>query len=385
MRRIFYLSWAEVLHIVRDRATLMQVIIGPLIQLLLLGSVATFSIHNIPMTVTDFDHTPSSRELISHFAASKNFSIIGQTQSLDVVNEQMLRGTITMALTIPHDFEKDLVRTGSAQVEVSVNAEKGAAAGLVVAYASRIFSQESADLGSELRPTNVVVQSQSEPSPPPIRVAPHFDVQERYWYNPTLNYRHYMVPGILVLIVTVFGTLLTAQNIAREKELGTLEQLNVTPITRFQFIAGKLLPLWGFVIADLVVGLIAGHLIFGMPINGNPILLLICGSLYFVVALSIGLIISTVVDTQQQAMFVTFFTLMVYNLMSGLFTPIDSMPQWIQDLSLLNPVRHFVTISRALLVKGAGLSDIATPLLALVGFAAVTLPLAIRQYKKRNA
>src|SRR5579872_3819701 len=220
MRRILYLSWAEVLHIVRDRATLGQVVLGPLIQLLLLGSVATFSIHNIPMIVSDFDHTPSSRELISHFAASKNFSIIGRTQSLDEVNEQMLRGTITMALIIPHDFEKDLVRTGSAQVEVSVNAEKGAAAGLVVAYASRIFSQESADLGSELRPANIGVQSHSEPSPPPIRVAPHFDVKERYWYNPTLNYRHYMVPGILVLIVTVFGTLLTAQNIAREKELG---------------------------------------------------------------------------------------------------------------------------------------------------------------------
>src|SRR5262249_43987586 len=178
---------------------------------------------------------------------------------------------------------------------------------------------------------------------------PTIDLRTRSWYNPTLNYRDYMVPGILVALVTLIGTLLTAQNIAREKELGTLEQLNVTPITRGQFIAAKLLPFWVLGIIDLAIGLVVGVLAFSIPVRGSLLLLFGAASIYLVVALAIGLWISTVAETQQQAMFVTFFVMNVYLLMSGLFTPIDSMAPWVQVVSQANPVRHFVTISRAIL------------------------------------
>jgi ABC-2 type transport system permease protein len=194
-----------------------------------------------------------------------------------------------------------------------------------------------------------------------------------------------MVPGILVALVTMIGTLLTAQNIAREKEMGTLEQLNVTPITKAEFITAKLLPFWVLALLDLALGLIVARVAFGVPMRGSLILLFAAAGLYLVVALAIGLWISTLVETQQQAMFVTFFILMIYLLMSGLLTPIDSMPHWVQLASELNPVRHFVTIARSVLMKGAGLTEILRPLGILMAYAVVVLTFSIRQYRKRTA
>jgi ABC-2 type transport system permease protein len=197
-----------------------------------------------------------------------------------------------------------------------------------------------------------------------------------------MDYTHYMVPGILVALVTIVGTLLTAQNIAREKELGTLEQLNVTPITRGQFIAGKLLPFWVLGLVDLGLGLTVGYLVFDIPIRGSLLLLFGVAGVYLLVALGVGLWVSTLVETQQQAMFVSFFIINIYLLMSGLFTPIDSMAPWVQVATQINPVRHFVAISRAILVKGAGPAEIARPFLILAVTAVVVLTFAVRQHRK---
>jgi ABC-2 type transport system permease protein len=285
-----------------------------------------------------------------------------------------------MVLTIPHDFERDLVRTHAAAVQLVVNAEKGMAAGIVQYYASLILTRYAAELAPALGRGSSLSPGVERA---PRRGAPQIDVRTRAWYNPTLDYRHYMVPGILVALVTLIGTLLTAQNIAREKELGTLEQLNVTPITRGQFIAGKLLPFWVLGMFELAAGLLLGRVVFGVPVLGSPVLLLAVSAVYLVAALGVGLWISTIVETQQQAMFVTFFIMMIYLLMSGLFTPIDSMPKWVQAVAELNPVRHFVAISRAVLVKGAGLREIQRPFLILAVFAGVVFSLAVRQYSKR--
>jgi ABC-2 type transport system permease protein len=372
IRRILFLARAEVLHVVRDRATLAQVLIVPIVQLLILSNAATFQILNTATYVVDLDRTSTSRGLITRFAASGHFQVTGQSASLDLANEALLRGDVTMVLTIPSQFERDLVRDGAAPIELSVNAEKGSAAGIVQSYAARIVAAYSAELSRVAKAA-------------PIRGDARIDVRTRSWYNQTLNYKHYMVPGILVALVTLIGTLLTAQNIAREKELGTLEQLNVTPITRGQFIAAKLLPFWVLGLIDLGIGLLVGWLVFGVPMRGSVLLLFGSAALYLVVALAIGLWISTLVETQQQAMFVTFFIMNVYLLMSGLFTPIDSMAPWVQVVSQLNPVRHFVTIARAILIKGAGLAEIARPLIILVVYGAVMLTLAVRQYSKRTA
>ena len=380
MRRILALAWTEVLHVVRDKATLAQVLLIPFIQLLVLANAATFEIRDTPLYVVDQDHTSASRGLVTRFAASGNFTIAGASPSPVLANERLLAGDVTMVLTIPHDFERDLIRTHVAAVQLVVNAEKGMAAGIVQYYASRILTRYAEELAPEVGQGS---PASAGPGTAPRRGAPRIDVRTRAWYNPTLDYRHYMVPGILVALVTLIGTLLTAQNIAREQELGTLEQLNVTPITRGQFIAGKLLPFWVLGMFELAAGLVLGRLVFGVPMLGSPFLLLGVSAVYLVAALGIGLWISTIVETQQQAMFVTFFIMMIYLLMSGLFTPIDSMPRWVQIVAELNPVRHFVAISRAVLVKGAGLREIERPLLILGVFAGVVFSLAVRQYSKR--
>jgi ABC-2 type transport system permease protein len=250
----------------------------------------------------------------------------------------------------------------------------------VQAYATSITAAYASELDASLRGTAV-----GAPDAPPRRGAPRIDVRLRSWYNQDLDYRHYMVPGILVALVTMIGTLLTAQNIAREKEMGTLEQLNVTPITKAEFITAKLLPFWVLGLLDLALGLIVGRVVFGVPMRGSLLLLFAAAGIYLVVALAIGLWVSTIVETQQQAMFVTFFILMIYLLMSGLLTPIDSMPHWVQLLSELNPVRHFVTIVRAILMKGAGFAEIVRPLGILVVYAMAVLMMSIRQYSKRTA
>ncbi len=384
MRRILFLARAEVLHVVRDRATLAQVLIFPIVQLLILSNAATFAIRDTPAYVVDFDRTTLSRNLVNRLTASGHFRIVGQSASLDQAYEELLRGRVTIVLAIPMRFEERLVRTGTAPVQIEVNAEKGSAAGVVQSYAMQILAAYSAELGVELRPMEEMARSVRADAPP-IRGRGFLEITNRMRYNATLNYQHYMVPGLLVGLVTLVATLLSAQNIAREKELGTLEQLNVTPLTRGQFIAAKLLPFWILGMLDLAIGLAAGRLFFGVPIRGGLLLLFGSAAIYLVAALAIGLWISSLVDTQQQAMFVTFFIMNVYLLMSGLFTPIDSMAKWVQTASLANPVRHFVTIARAILVKGAGAAEIAQPLAILAGSAAIVLTLAIRQYSKRTA
>jgi ABC-2 type transport system permease protein len=377
MRRILYLAQAEVLHILRDHILLAQVLVVPVVQLLILSNAATFEIRNTPIHVVDLDRSTASRGVVNRLAANGHFQIVDTTPSTDRADERLVEGSATIAVVIPHDFETSLVRTGVGQVQLVVNAEKGSAAGIVQSYASQVLTNYAAGLKRPALPTSVG-RVLSDP-------APRIDVRVRPLYNTTQNYKHYMVPGILVALMTLIGTLLSAQNIAREKELGTLEQLNVTPITRGEFIVAKLMPFWVLGLIELSLGLLVGKLVFGIPMRGSVPLLFGVAGVYLVVALGIGLWISALVDTQQQAMFVTFFIVNVYLLMSGLFTPVDSMAPWVQTVSVINPVRHFVTISRAILMKGAGLPEIAQPFLILAGTAAVVLLFAVRQYRKQAA
>jgi len=385
LRHTLVLARAEVLHVVRDRATLVQIVVLPLIQLLVLSYVATFAIKRSPVYVVDADRTSTSRGVVRRLGASGLFDVVGQSASPDSADDAMLRGRVTLIVTIPHDFERSLVRDASAPIHLDVNAEKGSAAGIVQSYATRILASYSDELNAEIHPTYRLARDVSSTVAPPARGFGRIETRIHDLYNPTLDYKHYMVPGILVALVTMIGTLLTAQNIAREKEMGTLEQLNVTPITKAEFITAKLLPFWVLGLLDLALGLIVGRLVFGVPMRGSLLLLFGAAGVYLIVALAIGLWVSTVVETQQQAMFVTFFILMIYLLMSGLLTPIDSMPRWVQLLSELNPVRHFVTITRDVLMKGSGLADLVRPLGILVVYAVVVLGLSIRQYSKRTA
>jgi ABC-2 type transport system permease protein len=281
----------------------------------------------------------------------------------------MLARKAGIIVSIPANFEKDLVRHRAADVQLILNAEDGAAAGVTHSYAAQIIAAYTREVGMDIAPA--------------IRPRSSIDVRSRGWYNPELNYRDYMVPGILVQLVTVIGTLLTAMNIVREKEIGTLDQLSVTPLGRGTFIAAKLIPLWVIALIELSLGLIVGRVLFGVPLVGSLWLVFLVAAVYLIAALGTGLLISTIVDTQQQAMFITFFMVMIYLLMSGLFTPVRSMPDWAQWIAAANPVKHMISVMRSVMLKGATLGDVLRPIGYLAIFGISMLTLAVRQYSRR--
>ena len=361
----------EFLQITRDRLMLRQIFLVPIVQLLILSNAATFEVKTARLYVVDLDGTSMSRGLVDRLRASGRFVVAGASASMDAAQDAMLAREAGIILAVPGGFEEDVVRRREARVQLVLNAEDGATAGVTQAYASQIIRRFAGELGASIRPA--------------ARPAPAVEVRTRPWYNPGLVYRDWMVPGILVQLVTVIGTLMTAMNIVREKEIGTLEQLQVTPLTRGHFIASKLIPLWIIALLELAIGLVIARAVFHVPMEGSVVLVFFAACVYLVAALGLGLWISTLAQTQQQAMFVAFFVLMIYLLMSGLFTPVRSMPEWAQWLAEANPLKHFIIVMRAVMLKGAGLMDVARELVMLAGFGVVVLTLAIRQYDRRTA
>ncbi len=383
MRTLRFLLQKEFLQIIRDRVMLRLIIIMPVVQLVILSSAATFEVKRARMYLVDLDRTELSRGLATRLTSSGRFVLRGASPSMAAANDAMLGRRTDMIVRIPADFERDVVRTGRAPVQLVLNAEDGAAAGVTQSYAAQIISAYAAELGVEVAPSLASTGSTAERSP--RRGVPNVDLRARGWYNAELNYRDYMIPGILVQLVTIIGTMLTAMNIVREKEIGTLEQLNVTPITRGTFIAAKLIPLWTIAMLELAIGLLVARLVFDVPMRGSIPLVFVGAAIYLVAALGIGLWISTLAETQQQAMFVAFFVMMIYLLMSGLFTPLRSMPTWAQWIAEFNPVMHFIRMMRAVMLKGAGLADVYQTLLILAAYGAAVVALAVRQYAKRAA
>jgi ABC-2 type transport system permease protein len=378
MRTLRFLLRKEYLQIFRDRIMVAMLLLLPAIQMTLLANAATFEVTSARLVVVDEDRSATSRGLVDRMRAAGRFRLVQATPSAERADEAMMRREAAVILHIPREFERDLVRTHVAPVQLVLNAEDGAAAGVTLSYAQRIVAEYASELAATLRLSTVDGRG-------PVPGQGRLDVRARGWYNPDLDYRFYMVPGILVQLVTMVGTLLTAINIVREKELGTLEQLNVTPVTRGQFIAAKLIPLWSLGLVALTIGMVVARLAFHVPMRGSVLLVFGTASIYLLAALGVGLLVSTMVSTQQQAMFVTFFIVLVYLLMSGLFTPVRSMPTWAQWIAQANPVMHFIEIMRAVMLRGAGLSEIARSLAILSAIAIGVFSLSVRQYAKRAA
>lgn len=370
MQTLRYLLRKEFQQIFRDRFMVAQLLLMPIIQLLLLGNAATFEVKTSRMYVVDRDHSEISRGLVDRMQASRRFVAVGASPSLDLANQWMLQRKTDVILSFPSDFERNIVRTRVGELQLILNAEDGAAAGVTQSYAAQIIAAYANEIGATLTPVS--------------RGGQQIEVRARGWYNPELDYRDYMVPGILVQLVTVVGSLMAAMNIVREKELGTLDQLSVTPLSQSTFMAAKLIPFWIIALVELSLGLIVARFVFHVPMLGSILLVFGAAAVYLIAALGIGLFISTLVDTQQQAMFVTFFIIMIYLLMSGLFTPVRSMPEWAQWMAQLNPVKHFIEIMRAVLLKGATLRDIARPVGILAVFGAVAMTLAVWEYGRKT-
>jgi ABC-2 type transport system permease protein len=373
MRTVFFLVRKEFLQIFRDRATVFQIFMIPVVQLLVLANAATFDVKRVSMLVVDEDRTTVSAGLVQRLEAGRQFDLVRYEATDAGVDRALLDREVTAVLHIPRRFEEDLVRRGRAPVQLVLNAEEGATAGIVQSYATAIIASYAAELDRTLP-----AAPGRERTP---RVAP-LDLRTRRWFNPTRNYKYWMVPALLVSLTTIIGLLLTAQNITRENELGTLEQLNVTPMTKIQFIAAKLIPFWLLSMLIFTIGLAIGWLVFGIPMRGNLLWVYLAAAVYLIVVLGLGLGISTITRTQQQSMFVAFFLILVFLLMSGLFTPVDSMPEWAQRVAEANPVKHFVAIMRAVLMRGAGLETVGRPILGLAVGGVAVLALAVLRYRK---
>jgi ABC-2 type transport system permease protein len=363
----------EFLQIFRNRGMLPIIFIMPFIQLLILSNAATFDVRNVPFHLQDFDRTPLSQKLSEHFTGSGCFRSRGESFASGQATEELVRRHADLVLVIPRNFEHDLMASGSAPLQLVINAEDGFSAGVIQGYANDIL----VDFQRELK--SLLPLATGNTVPPEIKLVPSS------WYNPELDYSHYMVPGILVILVTMIGLFLSGMNVVREKEKGTIEQINVSPIRGYEFIAGKLLPFWFIGVGELTLGLVISRFVFSVPMLGSYSLVYLVASLYLVLVLGMGLLISTVTETQQQAMFIAWFFMVIFTLMSGLFTPIESMPHWAQVMTMFNPVRHFVDIMRRIMLKGAGIQEISLPLGILFIYAAGMFALAVNRYKKVSA
>ena len=407
MRILRIIIKKEFLQIFRNRMMLPIIFVMPFVQLILLSYAATLEIRNIDLYVVDYDQSAASRELIDHFRAAGRFRIVGYSMNSQDATDALIRNEAKMALYIPRQFGRDLIRIGAgpgsgtgagatagmgsgassrqavagAPVQVVLDAVDGYTAGIAWQYAVAIIGRYN----ESLQPAGLATGSSAGLGTGGPDRPPRITVEYSHWYNPELDFKLYMVPGILVLLVTLIGGFLSGMNIVREREIGTMEQINVTPVRKSQFIAGKLMPFWILGLIELSFGLVVAWLLFDVPMTGSIVLVYVAAGIYLMGILGMGLLVSTLTDTQQQAMFITWFFFVVFILLSGLFTPIDSMPGWAQTLTWFNPVAWFIDIMRRVLLAGAGAADIAGPLLVMVAFAAGMILLSVRRYRKSTA
>jgi ABC-2 type transport system permease protein len=370
-RQLRVLLRKEFTHLRRDPVILRLLLVMPIIQLVVLANAATFEVKTAGLWVVDQDRSSEAAGLVDALTAAGRFLVVGRSPTAEAGDAALRRGDAGVMLVVPRAFARDLVREGRGTVHLVFDAVNGAQAGALQGYAAQIIAQYAPTL--------------ARPGAGAARRAPEIRIESRSWYNPSLTYRHFMIPGVLAQLVTMVGTLMTALNIVREKEVGTLDQLNVTPVRPALFLAAKLIPLWVTGMFVFSLGVLIGRFGFGVPFVGNPAVLFAGAALYLIAALGVGLWISTMAETQQQALFVTFALIMVYILMSGLFTPVRGMPDWARTVAQVNPLLHFIALVRAVMLKGAGWQDVAVRLSALGAIGGVIMVLAIRRYRKQSA
>ncbi len=371
MRTLKFLLQKEFMQIFRDPAILRIIFIMPMMQLLLLPMAADYEMKDIKLTVVDQDHSSYSQQLISKITASGYFKLIDYSASYSSAMEDVEQDKSDLILTIPPKFEKDLVKEDESTVFMSINAINGVKANLGGAYLGQIIL----DYNREVRLKWIQF--------PRFNPEPQIDITFSNWFNQRMNYKYFMVPGILVILLTMVGSFLATLNIVKEKEIGTIEQINVTPIKRHHFILGKLIPFWILGLAILTIGLTIARVIYGIIPAGHFYVIYVFAAIYLFSILGLGLLISNYTSNQQQAMLISFFLMMIFILLSGLYTSIDSMPGWAQVITRFNPVTYFIEVMRMVVLKGSGLRDIAPQILTVLGFGVVLNACAILSYHKR--
>ena len=368
--RLAHIIRKEFLELRQDPRLFGIVIIAPIIQLTMLGYAATTDVRNVPLVVVDQDTSRESRELVSRFDASPSFAVIDGLSSTDEVDEYLDTGRAWMALDIPPGYGERIRAGRPTTVQVVADGTDANSTNVALGYAGTLISSYARELAS--------------PSGQPP--APLVSADVRVWFNPQLESKDFMIPGILALLLLVVTTNLSSMSIVREKELGTLEQLNVTPIARWELIVGKMVPYALIGMVDVFLVVLVALLWFEVPFRGSFLLLFAMSLIYLMTTLGLGLFVSTISATQQQAMMTaSFFFLIPMVFLSGFVFPIENMPAVIQPVTYLIPLRYFLVILRGIFLKGVGLEILWPDALALLAWGVGILVLATLRSSKRLA
>lgn len=360
MRTLFILIRKELKQIFRNKGMLPIIFAMPLLQLLILANAANYEIKNINVAILDYGRNDFIPELSSQLEHNSYFTVKGVEYNYPNAISRLDRGEVDAIIVFAKDFSRHNAND-SPQIQLLINTIDGASSGIILSYISEFMEAYFA---------------QSNYS------APWIKTEYTNKFNLKLDYKTIMVPGILVILVSVISVFLTAMNVVREKEIGTIDQLNVSPLTKLQFIGGKLIPMLIIGLGELIFGIIIGRIIYGIPFAGNPLTIIIFALAYLFVMLSFGLIISTRAETQQQAMLIAYVFLVIFIMFSGLFTSVESMPTWANSISQAIPVTHFITVMRSVMLKATPLHLLLKELFILLGTGSLLFTIATIGYKK---
>jgi ABC-2 type transport system permease protein len=368
--RLSHLVTKEFIHIRRDPRTLGIMILMPLVMLILLGYAATTDIEHLRIAVYDGDKSSQSRQLVEAYRASNSFDIVAYVAREDNLTYLMDHGDVRGALIIPAGYGRTMAAQETAQVAFLIDGSDATAANTVFSASQSVGQAVSIKLIEQKLGRSV-------------ETMPGVEVRPRVWYNPDLKSAYFMIPGMIVLVLFVFTILFTATAIVRERELGTIEQLIITPIRPIELVVAKVVP---YVVISFVVVievLAIGVLLFGVPINGSVSLLLGLAALFLVTSLGVGILVSSIATTQQEALLMTFATALPTVYLSGFLFPIEAMPRWLQFMTYLVPARYAMVIMRGIILKGVGLEILMEQVVAVLIFSAVILTLAATRFKKK--
>ncbi|MCX5872813.1 MAG: ABC transporter permease [Deltaproteobacteria bacterium] len=380
LRRIRWLIRKEFIQIVRNRQNFAMLLVAPVIQLVIFGSASRLDVQNVSTVIVDLDRSPMSREVAEAFSRSGYFKIVAHLNSYDSVDSLLERNQATMAILIPPDFEQRIQGRRKAEVGILVDGVDTVTAGTVSGYAQAILLRFSNDImASRINSMQGLLYDSTSPR----LIVPGFTDASRAWFNPNLNSKDFFVPGVVVLILLALSIVLTSAVIVREREIGTIEQLMVAPISRLELILGKTIPCFLIEIVTLLIVTPLALLIYDVPLRGS--LWFFFGSflLFLITASAIGMTISAFCSTQQQAVLTSFMFLQPSILLSGYAFPIENMPWVIQYVTYLNPVRYFITIVRGVFLKGSGWDVLWPQLLPIFVMAVVYIACASALFKRR--
>jgi len=372
MRQIFYLVQKEFRQIFRDMSMVRILFVVPLIQIFILGNAITTDVKNIKIIFHDQDKTPYSREFISQFVHSRYFKITGFEEDYTRLSSYLDSGKASLAIVIPKHFQRDIVLQKKPDIQILVDGVDGNSAGVSLGYITDIVQKYQERLIEYSPDLSLQVKN--------VR---RVETEPRFWFNPNLESKLYIVPGIIALILLIITLFLTSMGIVREKEIGTLEQLMVTPIRSYQLVIGKIIPFSILGILEIMISMGFVYLIFGIGIKGSLLLLLFESSIFIISTLGLGIFISTISDTQQQALFIAWFFMIFAILLSGFFIPIANMPPVIQQITRLNPLRYYIVILREIYLKGTSFKDLIPETLAMVTFGLCLFFAAVMRFRKK--